>query len=146
MKSARQIVPTKAVCVADLETALLAAEVSASLDVQLVLISEPGAASSAGGGWWCALADAVATKYPEIDMLAILDCADVVGSALNAIRAGCRDLAASDPPAALVAFAKANDVTIHTVPPAVLELGRLNARTGAVIRRFLQDNPDNQTD
>lgn len=132
--------PGNAICIADLATALLAADVAGRLDGSVVLISEADAGVYAGGGWWRSLTDQVTAAHPDLDITAILDCGDHVGAALSAIRAGCRDLIVADPPVALIGFAAANDVTLHDLPSSILKLGRLDARTGAVIQRFLESS------
>ncbi len=53
----------------------------------VTLLSGPGAAIYAGCGWWRALMALGAGGNPDI-----LDCADAPGRALEALRAGCRQL------------------------------------------------------
>jgi hypothetical protein len=73
----------------DLRAALMAAS---SLDLDLTVLSIPGAASSAGAPWFHALVQAGAAEFPNTALTAVLDCADQPGHALAALRTGCRDL------------------------------------------------------
>lgn len=139
MSTDRQLARDKAIRATDLPAALLAAEIARSLDLPLVLISATNAGIYAGGGWWKALTDQVARAQPALNIVAILDCGDHTGAALGAIRAGCRDLAIETPASALIRFAAAHGVTLHQPPTKILALGRLNARTGSLIRRFLSE-------
>ncbi|MEM7443876.1 MAG: hypothetical protein AAF414_11155 [Pseudomonadota bacterium] len=129
-----------AVCVTDLKTALLAAETAWRMGYPLLLISETDAGIHTGGGWWRALTGQVQEAFPDLKLTALLDCGDLPGAALGAIRAGCEDLIVASASPALLAFAKARDVRLHDPPTRVLTLGRLNNRTGHVIERFLAGN------
>jgi hypothetical protein len=54
----------------------------------VTLISAPGAALSAGCGWWRALIEAARAAFPDTECIDILDCADGTGQALAALRIG----------------------------------------------------------
>ena len=58
----------------------------------VTLVSAPGAALSAGCGWWRALMAAARRDHPEVPCLDILDCADATGLALAALRIGVNHL------------------------------------------------------
>ncbi|MGY0831556.1 hypothetical protein [Azospirillum argentinense] len=61
---------------------------AAELGVPLLLVSAPGAAASAGAGWFRAVAARAAARHPSVAMTAVLDCADRPGDALGALSAG----------------------------------------------------------
>ena len=57
----------------------------------VTLLSAPGAALSAGCGWWAALIAAARATHPDVPCQDILDCADATGHAFAALRIGlCR--------------------------------------------------------
>ncbi|NUB09057.1 hypothetical protein FW320_23105 [Azospirillum sp. Vi22] len=61
---------------------------AADLGVSLLLVSAPGAAASAGAGWFREVAARAAARHPSVAMTAVLDCADRPGDALGALSAG----------------------------------------------------------
>ncbi|MBB3263810.1 hypothetical protein FHW79_001406 [Azospirillum sp. OGB3] len=65
-----------------------ACAVAADLGVPLLLVSAPGAAASAGAGWFAAVVERAATRYPSVAITAVLDCADRPGDALGALTCG----------------------------------------------------------
>ncbi|QCO01766.1 hypothetical protein [Azospirillum argentinense] len=77
--------PIRFQSLSDADTACAAA---ADLGVPLLLVSVPGAAASAGAGWFRAVAARAAARHPSVAMTAVLDCADRPGDALGALSAG----------------------------------------------------------
>jgi hypothetical protein len=69
------------------EAALAAAT---ALDRPVTLLSAPGAGASAGPRWFLALIAAAARDHPAARYETVLDCADEPGTALAALRAGCK--------------------------------------------------------
>ncbi|WP_114860604.1 hypothetical protein [Azospirillum brasilense] len=61
---------------------------AAELGVPLLLVSAPGAAASAGAGWFREVAARAAARHPSVATTAVLDCADRPGDALAALSAG----------------------------------------------------------
>jgi hypothetical protein len=98
----------------DLHAALKAAT---SLDLDLTVLSIPGAASSAGVPWFHALIQTGAAEFPQVKLTAVLDCADQPGHALTALRTGCRDLLLLDSCPAwprVRAIAEASGARLHS--------------------------------
>jgi hypothetical protein len=52
------------------------------------LESFPGAGSSAGSGWFQSIVEALEAEFPDRPFEAVLDCGDVPGAALAALRRG----------------------------------------------------------
>lgn len=94
------------------ETALAAA---AALGVRVTVISAPDAAQAAGPGWFDAVVAAARTRYPEVEVTAILDCGDAPGDALAAIRHGLK--------------------AIRYDGPVSAQIGDIATRAGAVLFR-----------
>ncbi|WP_188260072.1 hypothetical protein [Azospirillum tabaci] len=65
-----------------------ACSAAADLGVPLLLVSAPGAAASAGAGWFREVIARAAARHPSVAMTAVLDCADRPGDALGALSAG----------------------------------------------------------
>ena len=70
------------------EQACSALKVARELDLPVVLLSAPGAASYAGAGWFRALIDEAIAQYPGTLMSSIPVCASASGDALAALREG----------------------------------------------------------
>lgn len=69
----------------DARAALAAAQ---ALRVPLTLISGPGAGGYGGAAWFDAVIHAARAEFPNVEVTAILDCADSPGFVLGAFRAG----------------------------------------------------------
>ena len=67
------------------EAALAAA---AELGVPVTLISAPSAAGYAGPGWFRSVIEQACAAHPETQVTAVLDCGDMPGHALAALREG----------------------------------------------------------
>jgi hypothetical protein len=76
------------------EAALRAA---AAADTAVELWSAEGAAAYAGAGWFKALVEEAARRVPEARFTSVLDCADLPGYALGAIRIGVAAIAYTGP-------------------------------------------------
>jgi hypothetical protein len=72
---------------ADARAALAAA---AALGRPVTLASAPGAGTYAGPRWFMALVAEAARDYPAVEVEAVIDCADEAGTALAALRSGCK--------------------------------------------------------
>ncbi|OYV37121.1 MAG: hypothetical protein B7Z81_06465, partial [Acidocella sp. 20-61-6] len=85
----------------------------------VTLMSAPGAALYGGCLWWSALLTAAA-----YDGVALLDCADAPGRAIEAIRLGVRGIILRSPPDLVqaVANAAAENVLILRTAPAALDM------------------------
>lgn len=86
----------------------------------VTLLSPPGAALSAGCGWWRALIAAAGTDGPDV-----LDCAGAPGRALEALMIGCRGLVLLPCPAwdSVEERAAACGATLLRARPEALDLG-----------------------
>lgn len=71
------------------------------LGVSVLLVSDPGAASFAGAGWWRALVEELRAEFPDVPFATLLDCGDSEGAVMGALREGVRDLTYSGPQAML---------------------------------------------
>ncbi|HXP75626.1 MAG TPA: hypothetical protein VN823_15895 [Stellaceae bacterium] len=72
---------------ADARAALAAAS---ALGLPVTLASAPGAGTYAGPHWFLALVAEAAREHPGVAVDAVIDCADEAGTALAALRAGCK--------------------------------------------------------
>jgi len=84
-----------------LEQAIVAAEVARDNHQTLHLLSAPGAASAAGVGWFAALGDIIAERFPDLSATVTLDCADEPGLALGALRRGLKSIVLTGNPEAI---------------------------------------------
>ncbi|MFV3128743.1 hypothetical protein [Niveispirillum sp. KHB5.9] len=111
------------------------------------LVSDVGITGLAGAGWWAGLQQAWAhtAKGP---FRAILDCADLPGLVLSALRAGCTDIAFTPAPATpqgvndrLTSLAEAHGARLHPAPTSVTEVCWRRNR-GATLRQHLTQHID----
>ncbi len=111
------------------------------------LVSDRGISGLAGGGWWAGLhhlwQDDAAGPF-----MALLDCADLPGLVLSALRAGCRDIVFTPGPATpqgvlarLTSLAEAQDSRLHPAPTSVTEVCWRRNR-GATLRQYLSQHLD----
>ncbi len=59
-----------------------------ALGVPVTLLSAPSGAAYAGPGWFRAVAEQACAAYPGVAVTAVLDCGDMAGHALAALREG----------------------------------------------------------
>jgi len=88
----------------------------------VTLLSAPGAALSAGCGWWAALVQAARAAHPQVTAIDILDCADATGHAFAALRIGlCRLILWPEAPGrdAVVTIAEAMGGFVLAAPPSL---------------------------
>ncbi len=78
----------RAIVVHSLAHAVAAVRAAAELGVPVELWSAEGAAAAAGAGWFKALIEAARGAAPAARVGAVLDCADLPGYALAALRVG----------------------------------------------------------
>lgn len=90
----------KPVIVHSLAQALAAAAVATQQNKPLHLTSASGAASTSGVGWFASLGEIVAERFPGLPLTLTLDCGDVSGLALGALRRGLRSIVFSGDPVA----------------------------------------------
>ena len=112
-----------------LDAALAAVEAAKPLD----LLSADGCGGAAGTGWFCALGDFVAERFPDLPLRLTLDCADHPGIVLGALRRGVKSIIFTGDPAAaarLDAIAAQTEAEIRRDRPIALDLlGIRNPRT-----------------
>ncbi|MBP7336591.1 hypothetical protein [Niveispirillum sp.] len=134
-----------AVRVDGLEAGRIVLEIAAGRPVRLV--SDRGISGLAGAGWW---ADLQAAWEAEATgpVMALLDCADLPGLVLSALRAGCRDIAFTAGPATpegvctrLTSLAEAHGSRLHPAPTGVTEVCWRRNR-GATLRQYLHQHID----
>lgn len=80
--------PVVAVEVASLETAAIAARLSAETRTSLLLVSTPDAAAQGGCLWFLEIVRQAAAAVPEAGLSMALDCGDAAGYALEALDCG----------------------------------------------------------
>jgi fructose/tagatose bisphosphate aldolase len=78
----------RAIIVHSLENARAALAAASDLAVPVTLRSAPGAAAYLGPQIFRAMIDAARIDYPEVEVVAVLDCGSDAGFALAAFRAG----------------------------------------------------------
>lgn len=125
----------------DLVQAVAALRAAAEADIAVTLESAPGAARYLGAPYFLAMIEAARAEVPEARCDAVLDCADVPGLALDALRRGAGRVRLSAPPelfARVADIAAQSGATLETAPPGepALDLGRGHDPLGAA-RRFL---------
>lgn len=108
-----------------LSHALTAAASAVDASSPLDLVSAPGCGSAAGTGWFAAVGDLVAERFPDLPLTLTLDCADAAGLALGALRRGIKSIIFTGN---AVAAARLEDIaaqygaTIHRDRPVALDL------------------------
>lgn len=134
-----------AVRVDGLDAGRLVLEIAAGRPVRLV--SDRGISGLSGGGWWAAL-QAQWQAEAAGPVMALLDCADLPGLVLSALRAGCRDIAFTAVPATpdgvvtrLTSLAEAHGAHLHPAPTRVTEVCWRRNR-GATLRQYLSQHID----
>ena len=108
----------------------LQAEDALSFGVPVALMSAIGAAGLGGVAWWRGLVDAARSAHPGTDCIDILDCADVPGLAMAALRLGQLHLVLWPTcPAfpAVQSAAAAIGAVMHPSRPAALDLSERGA-------------------
>lgn len=58
----------------------------------MLLLSAPFAAGAAGPGWFGSVVDQATSAFPETDVSAMLDCGDLPGYAMAALRQGLKNI------------------------------------------------------
>ena len=111
------------------------------------LVSDVGITGLAGAGWWAGL-QAAWTQAASGPFQALLDCGDLPGLVLSALRAGCTDIAftpgAATPEgvaARLTSLAEAHGARLHPSPTGVTEVCWRRNR-GATLRQYLSQHID----
>lgn len=105
----------------------------------VLLLSAPGAAGYAGPDWFLALTAEAARRRPGVPCAALLDCADAAGVALDALRAGARQVVLDGAcPAFGAVAAAAAEIGARVLParPPALDLAGLDLRRRADAARL----------
>ncbi|MEI8393274.1 MAG: hypothetical protein WCF85_00965 [Rhodospirillaceae bacterium] len=109
----------------DARAALSAAKM---IGCSVTLMSPPAAGAYGGGGWFRHLFESALADHSAVPARAVLDCADLAGVVLAALRAGIGDLrftGRAETAARLAAIAVANGARLHgpdTFPQPWLDL------------------------
>jgi hypothetical protein len=115
----------RAVVIHELAHARAACEAAAALGVAVELWSAPGAAASAGAGWFDAVIRLACPGQTDSGLVAVLDCADRADLAQAAVRQGLRHVCYRGPAAVarrLADIAAQSGATLHRRRPAALDL------------------------
>ena len=110
------------IIVHSLEHARAAVAAAAALDVPVTLVSAPGAGAYAGPRWFQAVVAEAAAACPAVAVDAVLDCGDVPGAVLAALRTGLKRVIFTGPEPArsrLAALAAARGATLEERMPAL---------------------------
>ncbi|OYQ33654.1 hypothetical protein CHU95_14905 [Niveispirillum lacus] len=114
------------------------------------LVSATGISGLAGAGWWAGLQEVWAAQAPG-PFQALLDCADLPGLVLSALRAGCTDIAFTPGPATpdgvltrLTSLAEAHGARLHPAPLLTTEVCWRRNR-GATLKQYLTQHIDFKT-
>lgn len=86
----RSVSALPAIVVHSLAHATAALGAAVELRVPVTLISAPSAAGYAGPGWFRAVVEQACAAHPKVQVTAVLDCGDMAGHALAALREGVR--------------------------------------------------------
>jgi hypothetical protein len=114
-----------AIVVHGLPQALAALQAAADLDMEITLMSAPGAAAYGGPAWFMALAREAMAAVPNARASAVLDCGDKPGFVLAALRCGFASVRFSGPvdmASQLAAIAGQSGARILTGPVEALDL------------------------
>ena len=109
----------------DLNQGIQLAEMAAKSSVPITIFSPPGGGSSIGPEAFLEIVNLIRSKFPEVKMLAILDCGDDAGVALAAMRRGLNNIHSQltgEKLKKLKQIALTNGVKIHTKPKNVIDL------------------------
>lgn len=139
---------TRPIRVHSLEEARVALSVAAELGCGVVLVSAPGAAAHGGAGWFSALVAAARRDVPGVPVRAILDCDDLSGLVLAALRIAGEAGAGVEPAysgpesvaARLAEIAGASGNTLHPKVADSLDLSGVQDMQSAC-RRWLSRGP-----
>jgi hypothetical protein len=109
----------------------------------IVALSAIGASGFAGAGWFASLVEQGRLEFPQIELTAILDCADRGGDVLAALKLGLRHLIFTGHPEAAIRLgdiAVQSGATIVTARPPSLDL--LNTRDPFRAARIHCETPE----
>ena len=121
----------KAITVHSLRHAHAAASAAAAARVPILLLSAPSAAASAGPGWFSALARSASASRPDADIQPVLDCGDMPGYALAALRHGLKTIRYDGATiGAIEDIARQLGATVLRQRPLALDLGDGNVPEG----------------
>lgn len=146
-RQARLSLAAKAIAVHSLRQAKAAAAAAAETGHPVLLLSAPAAAGTVGPAWFEALVRMAASAFPGVTVEGALDCGDMPGHALAALRHGLKVIRYDGPAFDAVAdIAGQCGATVLRIRPDALELSSLpdsgNADDAAALmeacRRWLQ--------
>jgi hypothetical protein len=136
--------PCPCITVHSLDDAHAALDAAAAADVQVTLLSAPGAAAYVGPGWFVQLLNQLSDEERAALAGAYLDCGPRPGDVLAAFRTGVPGVIFSgrrDVAEKLRALAQAHDIAFRTDRPDALDL--LEARDAeAAVADYLGPHPE----
>ena len=134
--------PPRPIIVHAIEDAEAACRAANDLGVPLLLASGPAAGLYAGAGWLRELVRLAAAPYPNLNVTAVLDCADQAGVAAEALGSGVGVLFSGRPELAekLRAIAAQTGATLYTELAPGLDLRGARDPAGDC-RRWLSGSP-----
>ena len=127
----------RAVSVLGHAQARVAVAAAAAAGAPITLISACGAAAFAGPGWFQGLVAALRREWPDTGISAILDCGDMPGHALAALRHGIDTIRYNGPAAAQIAdIARQCNATVLRERPQALDLAALDENLESACRAW----------
>ena len=129
----------RAVTVHGLSDALRAASIAHEHGVAITLFSAPGAVASIGPAWFRDMVRDLERAYPGLDAEAVLDCGDMAGYALAALRSGIKIIRFSGRPSTvrkIEDIAGAHGARLVRRPPRILD-PRRKQDADAALRQWL---------
>ena len=123
-----------AIIIHNFEHALAALSAAEDLDVDVTLISPPGAAATIGATVFRDIVAKAAENYPQARFKSILDCGDEPGMAMGAFRHGIKGVRISNGPelsAKLADIAKQRGGFVYTIHGDELDLHNMSEPAAA---------------
>ena len=123
-----------AIIIHNLEHALAALSAAEDLNVDVILISPPGAAATMGATVFRDIVAKAAESYPQARFKSILDCGDEPGMAMGAFRHGIKGVRISNGPelsAKLEDIAKQRGGFVYTILGDELDLHNMSEPAAA---------------
>lgn len=134
---------TKSITIHSLEHACAALSAATALSCPVILQSAPGAAGNLGAMVFNQIISQAANQYPQAQCIAILDCADNAGLALNALRNGVKHISVDLEGQALIRIsdiAEQSGATLMKINPLALDLKDVNYSDTSIHDWLLKDH------
>ena len=124
-----------------LDHALCVAQKITQTEMFAILFSARGAAKSLGPDVFISMINKVFEHYPEANIIGVLDCADNIGSALNAIRRGVPHISVEldeDDYEKILSIANQSSVSVKVYPDNALDLIKLEHDNPSILCHLME--------